>query len=66
MKTLKEERAKYRHRAVELDKRLAEAKKGLKSRDGLIESLEDTQAQLKEELHVVRVSMPGVTNAQTS
>lgn len=56
MKALKDDRAKYKHRVAELDKRLADAKKAVKSRDGLIESLEGREAQLNDQLQAVKVS----------
>lgn len=53
---LKEEKGKYKHRAIELEKRVKELQKGMKSRDGLIESLEDSVKKLKEDTEQLTVS----------
>jgi centrosomal protein CEP85 len=50
LKTLKEERSRYKQRVAELDRRLSELNKGVMSRDNLIQSLEDSHHKLNSRL----------------
>ena len=56
IRSLKEDKVKYKHRAQELEKRLKETNKGLTSRDGLIESLEHTEKELRERIEQLQVT----------
>lgn len=55
IKKLKEDRQKAENEIVRLEKKVADAGKGLQSRDQLIETLQDTCSQLKGEIEQLTV-----------
>ncbi len=59
MSSLSQELEKAQHRCIELEKRVSDAQKGLRSRDSLIASLEETETRLKLELEETKVGRGG-------
>ena len=55
MRSLKEDKHKYKQRIMDLEKRHLEANKGIKSRDGLIESLENSNSRLNSKIKALQV-----------
>ena len=58
LKSVKEERSRYKQRVAELERRLSELNKGVMSRDNLIQSLEDSHHKLNARLEEKEVSLP--------
>ena len=56
LQTLKHDKSKYKSRAQELDRRLSDANKAIKSREELIESLETADKELNQQIEDLRVS----------
>ena len=56
MKTLKEDRHKYRTRVHELEKMLQDAMRNIKSRDALIQTLEECTNQNTQHIDKLQVS----------
>ena len=55
MRKEKEERVRYKTKAEQYEHKLKELKKGLKSRESLIQSLEQTQDELKTQVQTLQV-----------
>jgi peptidoglycan hydrolase CwlO-like protein len=55
IKKLKEERQKAENEIVRLEKKVADAAKGMQSRDQLIETLQDSCSRLKSEIEQITV-----------